>query len=113
MDLRPNGTAHDFGVIWNGYIRCDAAGDYQFKARYDDGFRLLVSDDNNQMKSVIDGWATGPFIAEGSITLQGQKWYKLQAQYFNDEDRSYIQLYWIPPRATQWAVVPTNMLRTQ
>ncbi|MEN6521843.1 MAG: PA14 domain-containing protein [Armatimonadota bacterium] len=103
----------DYGVIWNGYIKCEKAGAYQFKAVYDDGFRLWVSDDSSNMQMVIDGWYTGPLSSEGQITLEGSKWYKLEAQYFADQDRSYIQLYWLPPGETEWSIVPTDALRTE
>lgn len=106
-------NGHDFGVIWNGYIRCDAPGVYAFRAKYDDGFRLDISDDSNKMINVVDGWRTGPIVTDGQINVQGGKWYKLEAAYFEDEDRCYVQLFWMPPGATEWTLVPTNMLRTQ
>lgn len=105
-------NGHDFGVIWRGYIKCEQRGTYAFKGHYDDGLRLWISDDSNKMQMVIDGWFTGPVDTTGRITLQGGKWYKLEAQYFEDEDRSYVQLYWLPPGTSGWAIVPTNVLRT-
>jgi hypothetical protein len=109
----PNGTAHDFSVVWTGYIKCEEPGTYAFRSKYDDGFQLWISDDNNQMQTVIDGWRTGPLLADGQITLQGHKWYKFQAQYFEDEDRAYVQFSWMPPKATTWNIVPTDVFRTQ
>lgn len=107
---------HDYGVIWRGYIKCAQPGVYTFKAQYDDGFRLWISDDNNQMQQVMDGWFSGPtgqFGNEQTITLDGGKWYKFEAHYFNDEDRSYVQLYWMPPGQTEFTLVPTDVLRTE
>ncbi|MBI2843898.1 MAG: hypothetical protein HYX78_10905 [Armatimonadetes bacterium] len=107
------GTAHDFGVIWRGYIRCQESGVYNFQAYYDDGFRLWISDDNNKMQLVLDGWwtgPTGPYPLSGQIRLDGKKSYKIEAQFFEDEDRCYVQLYWMPPQATQWRVAPTDKL---
>jgi len=107
------GNGHDFGVIWRGYVKCEAPGVYAFRARYDDGFRLFISDDSNVMRQVMDGWSTGPVEAlDGQITLKGGKWYKLEARFFEDEDRSYVQLYWLPPGAAQYTIVPTDALRT-
>lgn len=107
------GNGSDYGVAWNGYIKCAEPGIYQFRGVYDDGFCLWISDDANEMQEVIDGWYTGPVITEGQITLDGGKWYKLEAQYFADQDRSYVQLYWIPPGETEWSIVPTDALRTE
>jgi hypothetical protein len=64
------------------------------------------------MQTIIDVWDTGPGTFEGQITLQGGKWYKIKMDYYEDEDRSYVQLYWLPPQATVWAIVPTEDLRT-
>lgn len=105
-------NGHDYGVVWKGYIKCEAQGIYKFRANYDDGFKLWISDDANKMQQVLDGWFTGPMALDGVITLEGGKWYKLEAQYFADEDRSYVQLFWQPPGAANWAIVPTNVLRT-
>jgi hypothetical protein len=108
------GNGHDWGVIWRGYIKCDQPGLYTFKAHYDDGFRLWVSDDQNKMQLVVEGWNTGPTSGTptlGTIQLQGGKWYKLEAQMFEDEDRAYCQLMWQPPGASSFSVVPTSDLR--
>ncbi len=113
VTLPETGNGHDFGVKWSGYIKCEKPGTYSFRARYDDGFRLWISNDSGVMQPVIDGWLTGPSIGEGQITLQGGKWHKLQAEYFEDEDRSYVQLYWLLPDSTTWAVIPTDALRTE
>ncbi|MEN6371001.1 MAG: PA14 domain-containing protein [Armatimonadota bacterium] len=113
ITLPDTGNGHDFGVIWSGYIKCETAGAYAFRARYDDGFRLRIADDSNKLKTIIDGWNTGPaLVMEGKIDLAGSKWYKIEVSYFEDEDRSYVQLYWMPPGATTWTIVPTNALRT-
>lgn len=106
-------NGHDFGVIWTGYIKCEKPGAYAFRARFDDGFRLAISDDSNKMVTVIDGWLAGPGTFDGQITLQGQKWYKIQAEYFEDEDRCYVQLFWLTPGATDYTIVPTDAFRTQ
>jgi len=106
------GNGSNYGVLWTGYIKCEQPGTYQFRAIYDDGFRLLVSDDSENMQLVIDGWYTGPAVTEGQITLEGGKWYKIEAQYFADKDRSYCQLYWLPPGEAEWVIVPTDALRT-
>ena len=112
ITLPETGNGHDYGVIWSGYIKCVEPGTYSFRARYDDGFLLGISDDNGNMQTVIDGWRTGPSVAEGQITLEGGKWYKLEAHFFEDEDRSYVQLYWLPPGSNTWNIVPTDVLRT-
>lgn len=106
------GNGSNYGVLWTGYIKCEQPGAYQFRAIYDDGFQLFVSDDAENMQQVIDGWNTGPAVTEGQITLEGGKWYKIEAQYFADKDRSYCQLYWLPPGETEWVIVPTDALRT-
>lgn len=112
ITLPETGNGHDFGVIWSGYVKCSTAGTYAFRARYDDGFRLRITNDSGNLQTVIDGWNTGPAIGEGQISLNGGKWYKIEIQYFEDEDRSYVQLYWMPPGATTWTIVPTSALRT-
>lgn len=106
------GSAAYFGVIWTGYIKCETAGTYSFGAEYDDGFRLAISDDNGTMRTVVDAWNLGPRPKEqGTITLQGGKWYKLEAQYYENQDRSYVRLWWLPPNTAEWVIVPTDVLR--
>jgi hypothetical protein len=112
ITLPATGNGHDFGVIWKGYIKCTNPGVYNFRVKCDDGAKLYISDDNGAMQTIIDVWDTGPGTFEGQITLQGGKWYKIKMDYYEDEDRSYVQLYWLPPQATVWAIVPTEDLRT-
>ena len=107
-----DGKARDFNVRWTGHIRCDTPGTYSFRLRYDDGVRLFIGNDNGQLVPVIDGWLTGPNISHEQITLQGGKWYPIVFEYFEDESTAYVQLYWTPPGASGFQIVPTTMLRS-
>lgn len=107
-----DGLPRDFSVRWTGHIRCDLPGIYSLRIKYDDGVRLFIGDDNDQLVNVIDGWATGPDVQRGNITLQGGKWYPIVVEYFEDESTAYVHLSWITPNGTEPEIVPTTMLRS-
>jgi len=103
------GNTHHFGVRWTGHILSDAAGTYFFKLRYDDGALLRIWDGTHWV-SVIDGWRTGPFVAEGSISLGANTLYPIQVDYFEAFVNAHVQLMWTPPGGAE-QVVPSNKLR--
>jgi hypothetical protein len=105
------GDANDFGVRWRGHVLCDAPGTYFFKARFDDGVRVWVWNDDNKRMLLIDGWYSGPSVLTGAISLAGSRWYPITVEYFEDESSAYVQLMWTPPGGTE-QVVPSNKLRS-
>ena len=104
------GNASDFGVRWRGHVLCDTPGTYFFRARFDDGIRVWIWNDDNRRVLVIDGWQGGPNVITGSISLAGSRWYPITVEHFEDEGVAYVQLMWTPPGGTD-QVVPSNKLR--
>ena len=53
-----------FSVRWSGRIIADETGIYQFRANYDDAYRLWV---DNEL--IINGWSGGPAVVVGEANL--------------------------------------------
>ena len=79
-----------FSARWTGYIKPEYSQKYTFYTNSDDGVRLVV--DN---KVIIDNW-TGhaPTEDSGTITLQANKYYSIQLEYFENYGGATIQLFW-------------------
>lgn len=82
-----------FSVRWQGHIKTEAAGDYQFHTLSDDGVRLWVNE-----VPVIDRWV-GQAAAErsGRIHLDGKRSYPFRMEYFEDTGLAEVHLRWTTP----------------
>lgn len=80
----------NFSIRWQGYIEVPFTDTYTFYAVSDDGVRLSV---NNQM--VIDAWVPQPPTQwNGSLYLEGGRFYPIKLEYFEDGGGAVIQLSW-------------------
>ncbi|MEB2276881.1 hypothetical protein LAV82_22955 [Bacillus sp. ILBB4] len=84
-----------FTITWNGYIYAPATGLYRFNVKVNDGFRLWVD-----RKIVIGNWqiSEDPYSSyDGSVHLEGGKWYPINAHYFENVGQAMIELRWAMP----------------
>lgn len=117
-----NGLAPSaFGVVWTGYVRCDAAGTYAFRAHVDDGVRMKIMNDAGQWVDVIpdnrENWIDhdkGAWLPAQVIpvTLNGGKWYPIHVEYFQGAADAFIHLYWTVNGGTE-QIVPQDVLKAE
>ena len=84
------------------------AGDYEFRLISDDGSRLVI--DGNE---VIDH--DGPHEEtpkDGAVTLT-EGYHDLRVEFFEDGGGQALRLQWRPPGATDFSLVPTEVLSTE
>nr|WP_101758885.1 PA14 domain-containing protein [Oceanicoccus sp. KOV_DT_Chl] len=86
--------ANDFSVRWEGYIQAPADGDYIFRSRSDDGFRLYLDD-----VEIIDHWSDhGPSYRSSAVqTLVAGQSYKIVVEYYENGGGAVAQLEWSGP----------------
>ncbi len=82
-----------FSVRWTGKIQTPESGKYLFRAKVDDGIRVMIDG-----KTVINAWGmhdSERFV--GEIELKAGQQYNLQVEYFNALLEGEVQLFWQLP----------------
>jgi hypothetical protein len=84
-------TSNIFSARWTGQIMAQYSQDYTFYVESGGGVRLWVND-----KLIIDAWEErypGTLTSSKLSLVAGQK-YNIQLEYFNEDDRSGVNLFW-------------------
>ena len=106
---RPFGPGHQFSVKWTGYINIPEAlvpGPYWFRLYSDDGSWLFIDDTLVINNSLIHA----PKPVDGSISLSAER-HKIVIDFYETANTECgIVLYWKPPGATDWEIVPPTAL---
>lgn len=94
-----------FSIKWRGHFYAKEKGKYTFYTIADDGVRLSI--DN---KSIIDSWENGKSEEKlGSISLEGNTYYPISLDYYENGGRANIQLYYSNDN-TQKTIIPSSLL---
>ncbi len=85
----PGIGADQFFVRWEGFVRVNSTGNYQFQTVSDDGVRLWV---NNQL--LIDNWTDHAATTDtsGSVQLQAGALYPIRLEYYENFGQAVIRL---------------------
>ncbi|ARN73584.1 DUF6701 domain-containing protein [Oceanicoccus sagamiensis] len=83
-----------FSVRWEGYIEPPTDGDYIFRSRSDDGFRLYLDD-----VEIIDHWSdhSASYRSSATQTLVAGQSYKIVAEFYENGGDAVAQLEWSGP----------------
>ena len=101
----PSIPATDYTVRWTGMVQPQFSETYTFSATVDDGVRLWV---NGQL--IIDGWVDqAPTTWTGTIALQGQQYYNIEMDYYQNQGGAVASLSWSSPSTTA-AIIPSSQL---
>jgi hypothetical protein len=84
-----DGPRDNFSVRWAGRIVADTTGVYQFRANYDDGYRLWIGD-----QLIINGWSGGPAIVIGEFSLESGRLTPILAEFFEAGGNAHALLEW-------------------
>jgi hypothetical protein len=101
-----SGQDNFVGAHITGYIKLAAAGRYRFIMLSNDGVRVrlngtvIISDpgvhpDHGSDVAIVDAAQPG--------------WYRLEIHYFERKNTSTLRLFWAPPQALDFYVVPAQM----
>lgn len=82
---------NNYSVRWTGQVIPQYNADYTFYAEAGGGVRLWVND-----KLIIDQWAERypGLVTSDKIKLTTGQRYNIRVEYFNEDERSGINLYW-------------------
>lgn len=104
--------SEEFNIRWDGSVIAEETGLYEFIIKTENGARLWVNDDRNEL---IDAWvSSGPEVREEkkSIYLVGGRAYRLILEHFKFKEKSAsIELWWKPPHGVA-EIIPQHALRT-
>lgn len=98
-----SGTNQKVGVLMSGYIHFDSSGSYRLRARSNDGVRIwigetvVVDDPDVHSDRVIDSQP---------LEIARAGWYPFKLKYFQNKGSATLELYWQPPGAREFAMVP-------
>jgi hexosaminidase len=81
-----------FGIIYNGFIRIDADGLYQFSTRSDDGSVLAIDD-----QPVVNNDGKHPIAEQGGAVALQKGYHKFTLKYFDAGAISALRVYMTTP----------------
>lgn len=101
-----SGEEKGVGVIMYGYFYLPEPGDYVFQAFTNDGFELYV---NSHLLVTDPGVHKGRLSDRGLITIARGGWFPVTIRYFQRKGTAALQLYWQPPGAGEFSIVPREV----
>jgi hypothetical protein len=81
-----------FGAVWEGWIRTDAAGDYTFYTRSDDGSKLFI----DGVAVVNNDGDHGVTERSGTVTLSPGK-HAIRVEYYNAQGGFWLDAFYKGP----------------
>jgi hypothetical protein len=95
-----------FSVRWTGQVQAIETGTYTFRTYSDEGVRVWV---NGQL--IIDNWTIhSATYNTGTIALVAGQRYDIRVEYFEGNGKAVMQLQWMRPGQTAFAVIPKSQL---
>ena len=87
----------------SGFMRFPDPGTYVLKIRSNDGVRLSIGG-----AKVIEDPSVhaARFSQPASLVIKNTGWYKLDMLYFQKGGSAVLELYWQPPKAADFVIVP-------
>ena len=101
-----SGRSQGVGMVMDGFLNLDKAGTYRWQALANDGIRMFI---NNTM--IFEDPEVHPDRLTPAGTLQVAKGghYPVQIIYFQRKGTAALKLYWQPPGAEQFSLVPAEV----
>lgn len=102
-----SGTNRGIAMELSGFIRLERPGIYRFQTKSNDGVRVYIDghlliddqyDHSDRLSAVVE------------LSIQEPAWYSLRMRYFQRIGLATLQLYWQPPGAANFAIVPATVL---
>ncbi|HEY7687662.1 MAG TPA: PA14 domain-containing protein [Dongiaceae bacterium] len=93
------------GARIRGFINFDQPGRYLMATQSNDGVRVRIAD---QVVIEDPDVHSDQFSMNAELNIATPGWYKLEVTYFERKSTSTLQLYWQPPGASDFAIVPAS-----
>jgi len=94
------------GVFLTGYLKMETPGIYRFKAISNDGIQVIVNGERVVFDPAVH---SDRFSETGEVTISDPGWYPLTVKYFQRKGTARLTLYWQPPGANAFIVVPAEV----
>lgn len=111
LDHKFEGNVYDsheakgVGVFFPGYLKMDRPGTYRFKAMANDGIQVHV---NGELVVYDPAVHSDRFSEVGTVAITRPGWYSLTVKYFQRKGTARLTLYWQPPGASDFVVIPAE-----
>ncbi|HSO21045.1 MAG TPA: PA14 domain-containing protein [Desulfosarcina sp.] len=102
-----SGLNRGIAMELSGFIRLERPGIYRFQTKSNDGVRVYIDG-----RLLIDDqyYHSDRLSPVAELTIQEPAWYSLRMRYFQRLGLATLQLYWQPPGAADFAIVPAAVL---
>jgi len=107
MGAARTGRPADFSARWTGEVHSVTDGAHVFVVRADDGVRLWIGD-----TLLIDDWAGGSRVREGTFTMIKDQRYPIKLEYFQTGNSGNCALRWRVPGAAERVISSGNLRNT-
>lgn len=100
-------SAGTYSARWLGQVQAVGSGNYRFQTVSDDGIRLWVNG-----KLIIDNWTNHGATTNTSaaVSLTAGQQYSIQVDYYQNSGAAVMQLSWLRPSKTTYAIIPQTQL---
>ena len=102
VELRKNKPS--FGVIYNGYLRIDSDGLYQFSLKSDDGSVLTIDD-----QPIVNNDGKHPLLEQGGAVALQKGYHKFTLKYFDIGSARALKVYMTAPGKPKGELSPESM----
>jgi hypothetical protein len=104
-ELYESGVTQLFGIVMSGYIKLDAAGQYAFAAKSNDGIRVHLGG-----QRILDDpdIHSDRFSMPALVQVPAPGWYPIAVQYFQRKYTAALELHWQPPGKNDMSLVPAE-----
>lgn len=101
-----SGKNKGVGMILTGYLHLNTAGQYRFQALSNDGIECILAG-----KQLFEdpGVHKDRLTPVGIVDVPAAGWYPLSIRYFQRKGTSALKLYWQPPGASGFSIIPPEI----
>jgi len=101
-----SGKNRGVGMILTGYLHLSTTGEYRFQALSNDGIECTLDgkrifEDPDVHKDMLSP------VGIAEVSTAG--WYPFLIRYFQRKGTSALKLYWQPPGATEFSIIPQEI----
>lgn len=101
-----SGKNKGVGLILTGYLHLSTTGQYWFQALSNDGIECILG--GKQLFEDPDVHKDR-FTPVGIVDVPAAGWYPLSIRYFQRKGTSALKLYWQPPGAGGFSIIPPEI----
>jgi len=101
-----SGEKTGIGIVMTGYLHLAQPGEYCFQTLANDGIELVLDQKLLLEDPTVHKDRLSPI---GIADVDSGGWYPLTLRYFQRKGTATLKLYWKPPGATEFSIVPKKI----